>query len=165
MQRILLNGRTIKSSISMLEKSERALANWPLDGPRTAFFADIKRLYRKSRKAMRLARAEPTDKSLHEACKQVKYLALALEMLKGHGNRHLKKARERADDIEGLLGEDHDLSLLQSKLMTLSTPNLGKELSPKIRGQRKKLQFKAFHIGKCLDREKAGTFVTSLCLF
>jgi CHAD domain-containing protein len=97
---------------------------------------------------------------LHEARKQTKYLALALEAMGATGTYRVVRAVRRAKAIGDQLGVDHDLSLIQSKLTTLPSAQLRtcKTLPPEILGRRTRLQRKAFHNGKRLYKAEAQSF-------
>ena len=160
----LMSSVAVKSIVTTLTASERNVTRWVLDGATSALQSDIERLYRKSRKAMRVARKAPTDDALHEARKQAKYLALALEVLHEIGYRHVEKSAKPVTAIGDHLGADRDLALLQSKLITLPKSQLaaGRVLSLQIQGARTNLQNKAFRIAKRAYTEKARVFVKRL---
>ena len=164
----LLPGRqTLQSARATLAKSKRAISRWSLDGPSIALSTDVERLYRKSRNAMRLARKELTDDALHEARKQVKYFANAMEMLQGSGAQNVIKLINCAKAISDKLGADHDLALIQFRLMTSpnSQPRISKDLSTQIQQRRLVLQGKAFRGGKRLHKATARVFVKHLSVF
>jgi CHAD domain-containing protein len=162
----VISKRTVKSIISKLFEAERNVSRWVLDDAKRALQHDIERLFRQSRKAMRQARKAHTDNALHEARKQAKYLALALQMLAAMGHRHAEKSIKPATAISDYLGADRDLSLLQSKLTTLSKPLhfAGSTLTQQMQARRKRMQHKAFRLGKRVHAKKARVFVKRLLI-
>ena len=116
---------------------------------------------------MRLARDELTDDALHEARKQVKYFANALEMLRLCGVPHAVRSIKLAKTIGDQLGTDHDLALIQSKVMMLPKARLHSRnaLCAAIQEQRTKWQREALRKGKRLHQTKAREFVMRLSLF
>jgi len=156
---VLAGAKDVKASLSTLVQSGRNIARWPLRGPKDALPSALERLYRRSRKAMRHAQEHPSDDTLHEARKQAKYLALALETLGATGKRETARSVKRATAIGDQVGTDHDLSLIQSRLRRLPHGRTGKELPPDIPDRRAKLQHKAFRNGERLYRERPRSFV------
>jgi CHAD domain-containing protein len=71
--------------------------------------------YRRARKAFHRAGDRPTSRRLHVWRKHTKYLGYQLELLADAGSQVSKRAK-RAREIASLLGEDHDLALLEQRL-------------------------------------------------
>lgn len=121
-------------------------------------------LYRKGRKALSRAREASNDEAFHEARKQSKYLVLALETLEG-ANIHLPgTAIKRGKSIEDVLGLDHDLALIHSRLMKLLPVSTTMTLSQQVQRKRVKLQSHAFQLGEKLYRRKSRAFVNRLSI-
>ena len=125
----------------------------------------VQRLYRKGRKALKRSRQDPSDKCLHEARKQAKHLAHALEILAGR--KPPKKAAKllaRADDLGDWLGDDHDLAVVESRC--LSQPaDAGKpkrKIARRLEKRRAKLQDKALQTGRKLFRGKTKRVIESI---
>jgi CHAD domain-containing protein len=78
----------------------------------------LRRLYRKGRKALERSRKQRSDERLHEARKHAKHLAQALEILAGAPrSKKAKKVLARAGDVGDYLGDDHDLAVVESRLL------------------------------------------------
>jgi CHAD domain-containing protein len=75
----------------------------------------LKRIYRSGRRALPTRRPLPTDRSLHEWRKKVKYLRYALEMVTPMRPRKLARLTRRAERLTDGLGEVHDLAMLAEK--------------------------------------------------
>jgi len=159
-----LHDGSLKPVLATLARVERDIARWSLGDIKDGMIEDIQRQYRKSRNAMKDARHEQTDDALHEARKQAKYLANALEVLGVIGARHVAKPIERAKALGEDLGLDHDLVLIEAKLS--NTPQQQRiasaTLAKALQKRRKKLQRKAFRIATRLHEQKPRAFATAL---
>ena len=114
-------------------------------------------LYRKGRKALARSRKKPTNERLHEARKQAKHLAHALEMLgNGATPKKTKKVLSRAEDLGDWLGDDHDLAVVESRFIAL--PQADEKPKRKLRAtlekRRGRLQRKALKTADKLFRKK-----------
>ena len=101
--------------------------------------ADLRRLYRSGRLAFRRAKKDPSIENLHELRKRSQYLRGALELLQ------LKsKAAKRARRLSRLLGDDHDLAVLNRALSADGHASSGldarERVSKLIERRREKLQ-------------------------
>jgi CHAD domain-containing protein len=129
----------------------------------------LKNVYQRGRAACADARRRPAAETLHEWRKQVKYLSnevILMRMLFGVG---LKEILRGSQKLGALLGEDHDLVLLEAKLDEfygnglLRADNTARSVFCKrIKRRRKKLQAASFRLGKRLYRRSAGKFVMAI---
>jgi CHAD domain-containing protein len=71
------------------------------------------RIYRRGRKRMRAARAEPTPERFHDWRKRVKDLRYATQIVRAARPDRLKRVGRLADEVADLLGDDHDLTMLR----------------------------------------------------
>jgi CHAD domain-containing protein len=117
--------------------------------------AGAKSVYRAGRKALGKARSRQ-DKALHEWRKQSQYLLNQLELLRSIYNVGFKKLHRRAKRIAEALGDDHDLSVLSSKLRPGEACE--RPVGKHIEKRRRKLQARAFRHGKRLYRHSAKHF-------
>ena len=74
----------------------------------------LDRMYRRGRKAMRVAREDPTAENLHEWRKRVKDLWHATEIVGAAQPKQLKQVARRARKLASPLGDHHDLHVLRS---------------------------------------------------
>ena len=72
----------------------------------------LRRIYRRGRRAMRRAQADPTDENLHEWRKRVKDLWHAEQIMGRAAPKKVKKLAKRTHALSDLLGGDHDLAEL-----------------------------------------------------
>jgi CYTH domain-containing protein len=74
--------------------------------------AGVAATYRQGRSALRRVRADPTDHRVHEWRKSVKYLWYQMQLLHDAAPSVLGPLVEELDRLGGMLGDDHDLSVL-----------------------------------------------------
>ena len=82
----------------------------------------LRRTYRQARRAYADALREPTVEKRHEWRKQTKYLRYQLEALQPLRPELLEELASQADKLGQLLGDDHDLAVLQQTLSSASAP-------------------------------------------
>jgi CHAD domain-containing protein len=78
----------------------------------------LERIYGGGRRALRAARATPTDEHFHEWRKRVKDLWYAAQILRPAEPRRMKKLAARAHGLSNLLGADHDLAILRERALS-----------------------------------------------
>jgi hypothetical protein len=86
---------------------------------------ELRRLYRKSRKAYAQAADSPTNDTLHEWRKQTKYLHAAATVVRSPGSGYLPKLLKRTKKIAARLGDDHDLAMLRDELRHSGSKHVG----------------------------------------
>jgi CHAD domain-containing protein len=126
----------------------------------------MKKTYKQGRASFAAALSRPAPETLHEWRKQVKYLSNQAGLVRSLFGANLKKIRQRSRELETLLGQDHDLVLLELKLAELHGRGL-LEADDAVRGvfrgrinrQREKLQAASYGLGKRLYRRSPGKFV------
>ena len=154
-------------SADELERIDEALATaakrvrkWPMPPQGNGVEAPdaaVRRLYKKGRKALKRSRKDPSDETLHEARKQVKHLAQALEILAGRQPpKKADKVLDRADDLGDCLGDDHDLAVLEARCLAtpVTTDKAKRKLARRLEKRRVRLQEKALDAGRKLFRKK-----------
>jgi CHAD domain-containing protein len=117
----------------------------------------LRRIYRRGRKALELARSSRSDRALHETRKQVKYLEAALEMLKPAKAPRVKKIAKSAAAVAKRLGDDHDLAVLEGMLRRKGAD---RALLAQLEPLRRKLQKKALKRARRLYKREPKAFVT-----
>ena len=73
----------------------------------------LRRIYRRTRRAMKAARKDPSAENLHEWRKRVKDLWHATEIVQCARPKRLERCAGRAHKLSGLLGDHHDLHVLR----------------------------------------------------
>lgn len=79
----------------------------------TALEPSLRRIYRRGRKRLRAARAEPSAENLHDCRKRVKDLWHVAQLLRPADPKRMKRLSRRAHELADLLGDHHDLSVLR----------------------------------------------------
>jgi CYTH domain-containing protein/CHAD domain-containing protein len=156
------------SAFADVERAARAardrIVGWPLD--RDGFGAlrpGLARAYRRGRSAHRAARKEPSAERLHEWRKRVKDLWYSVQVLEAAGPRRLKALARTAHELSELLGDDHDLVVLEQQAGAApgdfpdqASAEVLRDLSERRRAE---LQGRAFRIGKSLYGDAPKPFV------
>ncbi len=123
----------------------------------------LHRVYKRGRKAMAEAYAEPNAENFHEWRKRVKYFMYHVRILRPLWPRPIKALAKELDLLSDHLGDDHDLAELHSFLHR--TPDMcGSEkemeiLSALIEQRREELQSMAHPIGERIYAQKPGALV------
>jgi hypothetical protein len=132
----------------------------------------LERIYRQGRRGLRVAHRRNDAEALHVWRKRVKDLRYAAETLDRRGGRygsatHVRRVARRADRLGELLGEEHDLALLEARVRERSRLFAGergtrKRLRKQIAQRRKALRRRALREGERLYRRKPRRFVRRL---
>jgi CHAD domain-containing protein len=154
---VLAELRAVRARIERWQPRERG---FPLLAP------GLERVYARGRLRMRRARRRESVAALHMWRKQVKELRYAAETL-DRGGKSFKPVRvlaRRADRLGEMLGEEHDLALLQERVRARSPLFAGerktrKRLSRLIAHRRKRLRKRALRAGERLYKRSPRRFV------
>jgi CHAD domain-containing protein len=119
----------------------------------------VRRIFRGGRKAFANARSKD-DQALHEWRKQARYLLNQLDILTAVFNVEFKKYRRCAKKLAEILGNDHDLAVLVSKLRR--KPHDEPSDTKRLKRKRSQLQARAFRLGKKLYRLPAKNLTAIL---
>jgi CYTH domain-containing protein/CHAD domain-containing protein len=152
---------------AQLRAAEERLAGWPLKHPGFAAAAPgVERAYRNGRRAYRTARSEPTAENLHEWRKRVKDLWYSLQILEEAAPKRMKKLATTAHELSELLGDDHDMVVLEERAVADSgdfpdsaSPMLVRVICERRRGD---LEARAFKIGKRFYKQRPRRFVRDI---
>jgi CHAD domain-containing protein len=126
-------------------------------------------IYRRGRIRMRTARRRHSVEALHVWRKRVKELRYATETLDPGGKRYkpVRRVARRADRLGEMLGEEHDLALLEARVRERSRAFAGerkarKRLLKLIARRRARLRKRALREGEHLYRRPPRRFVRRL---
>lgn len=129
----------------------------------------LKNVYQKGRTACADARRRPAAETLHQWRKQVKYLSDEVILVRMLFGVRLKRILRGSRKLGALLGEDHDLVLLEAKLDAFYGNGLLRadntahgDFCKRIRRRRKKLQAASFRLGKRLYHRSPGKFFVAI---
>lgn len=102
------------TTIEALADAGARTADWEFaSGDFAALEPDLRRIYRRGRKRLRAACAEPSAENLHDCRKRVKDLWHAAQLLRPARPKRMKRLSRRAHALANLLGDHHDLSVLR----------------------------------------------------
>ena len=146
--------------IEQLEAGLAGIAEWPLEGDSWRMIGgSAERTYRRGRRTMRAAEAEPSEENLHQWRKRAKDLWYELALLAPAWRPPLEAAAEEAHRLTELLGDHHDLALLRADL---HQRQLGEEetraLEAAIAAHQEQLAGEAFDLRHRLYAEKPKAF-------
>jgi CHAD domain-containing protein len=131
-------------------------------------------IYTRGRRRMRVARRRQSVEALHAWRKRVKELRYAAETLdrggKGAGgsSKYVRRVARRADQLGEMLGEEHDLALLEARVRDKRSRQFAgerktrKRLLALIASRRRKLRKRALHEGERLYQRPPRRFVRQL---
>jgi CHAD domain-containing protein len=126
-------------------------------------------IYTRGRRRMRVARRRHSVEALHAWRKRVKDLRYAAETLDRGGKSYkpVRRVARRADRLGEMLGEEHDLALLEAQVRERSRQFAGerktrKRLLALIASRRRKLRKRALREGERLYRRPPRRFVRRL---
>jgi CHAD domain-containing protein len=103
-------------AVAALKALKRRAAKWQVAGEFEAIAPGLERTYRLGRKALKLAKAEQTPENLHRLRKRTKDGWYHARLLDG-ALKEITGARERSlGEVQELLGDDHNLTILKATL-------------------------------------------------
>jgi CHAD domain-containing protein len=163
-KRVLEKDHAPRSIVSEVRKSCRRAADWPMthEGWK-AIAAGLRQTYSQARDAMHAALRDGSDESYHEWRKRTKDLRYGIELLARAWPETMQPMAESAKHLTDLLGEDHDLAVLQGIVeneLKDGVPDSERELLKPLAAQRRcDLQKEAKELGSKLYAESADEFV------
>jgi CHAD domain-containing protein len=100
---------------SVLSDARARVDSWPLpkNGGPESFASGFARLYRRGRRACKVATSQRDSDSLHDLRKRAKDLWHAAQLLELASPTHMGELKRTAHHLSDLLGEDHDLTILR----------------------------------------------------
>ncbi len=126
----------------------------------------VEDIYGRGRRRMRVARRRQSVEALHAWRKRVKDLRYTAETLDRGGKRYkpVRRVARRADRLGEMLGEEHDLALLEARVRERSRLFAGerktrKRLLTLIASRRRKLRKRALREGERLYARPPRRFV------
>lgn len=107
----------LAEAVSRIETGLEGIEAWPLQGDSWSLVGGgLRRAYRRGRKAMAAAEAEPSEPNCHQWRKRAKDLWYGLRLLQEAWPRTLEATAEEAHQLSDLLGDHHDLAVLREDL-------------------------------------------------
>jgi CHAD domain-containing protein len=104
----------VDAVLAALRDAHARIATWTFaEESFAALTPGLRRIYRRGRKRMRVARKDPTPEHLHAWRKRVKDLRYAAQIVEGARPKRLRRLAKRAHALADLLGDGHDLAMLR----------------------------------------------------
>ncbi len=150
----------LREALELVENGRERVDSWPLEAESWELVGPgIERAYRRGRKRMRRAAAEPSTANVHEWRKRAKDLWYQLRILEVATPKDLSDRIDVADRLADALGDHHDLAVLRDDLLVRDLPTVRRAALAAAIGQRQEeLANAAFDLGDQLYREKPKRF-------
>lgn len=147
-----------------LAAARQRAAEWQLDETGwAAVGGGLEKTFGRARKAMADARQDPTEASMHEWRKRVKYHRYHARLLSRMDAILMPGHVEAATTLSNVLGDHHDLHVLETRLGELdpqSTREAQEAVFGLLRERRDRLQDRAFTLGQGLLTETPENLAT-----
>ena len=151
-----------------LREARRRAKHWQLNSADdfAAVEGGLKKTYRRARNAMNDALRQPSQETMHEWRKRVKYNRYHTRMLRACWPAMLEPARDEIKHLSDLLGDEHDLAVFRG-LLTDDAEAFGglDQLQPLlglIDARRKELQAWAAPLGRRVFAEKPKDYAVRM---
>jgi CHAD domain-containing protein len=152
-----------KRAIEVLREARGRIADWPFESEDFELVEPgLRRSYRRGRARFRAAADDPTVENLHEWRKRVKDLWYHQQLLEFVNPELMEPAADGAHHLSNLLGDDHDLAVLDDAVDELAQPELRPALHKAIARRRSELQAEAFKLGRRIYADKPRAFTGRL---
>lgn len=163
-ERLAADEHAVPEAVGELQSARARVATWAFED--TGFDAvapGVRRTYRRGRRAYRAARADPSTEHLHDWRKRVKDLWHTAQILEAAHPERMGELAERAHALSDLLGDDHDLAVLDAA-MGRRGDEVGSvvevaALHTLVERRRAELQREAMAAGKRIYKRKPKVFV------
>jgi CHAD domain-containing protein len=166
-QRQLREGAAITDVRRELRAARARVRDWHLEREHfDAVAPGFKRIYRRGRRAYRVACREPSTENLHELRKRTKDLWYAAQIVRPASPKKMRRIAQRAHELSNLIGEDHDLAILGQRAAERRDRFAGDtdvgELARLAEYRREELRREAMDIGRRLFGKKPRKLVRPL---
>jgi CHAD domain-containing protein len=142
-----------------IEGGQEQIPRWPLDGDSWQLVEPgLLRSYRRGRRAMKGACAEPSGEDVHEWRKRTKDLWYQLRVVCDAWRPVLGETADQAHELADLLGEHHDLTVLAGDLAGRELAGNRDAVTDVIERRQEELLGEAAEIGARLFAEKPKAF-------
>jgi CHAD domain-containing protein len=164
----ILNDRGMRQTMEKkLRKASRSIARWsPTHRGWKSIAGGLSRTYQHGRAAMESAIRDGSDEALHESRKRTKDLLYAAEFIVPVRPQSLQPIIDDAHALTDLLGDDHDLAVLETvidKELALRLSGVRRNQIKRLVAQRRTdLQKQAHQLGQRLYAQSEDTFVARI---
>ncbi len=157
------DAETLAAAIAAVEEGAARIDEWPLERESWKLVGPgLKRYYRRGRKAMRRAAADPSAENMHEWRKRAKDLWYHLRILRETRPEEIEGATERAGELAEALGYHHDLAVLRDDLILRELAGPRWPLVESILERQAELAADAFDRGEKLYARKPKAFLREM---
>lgn len=160
-QEMLEKHRALDHAMDIAKSGLHHVGELKPDGKGWPMIADgLKQTYRRGHKAYKRVADVPTMENMHEWRKQAKYLWYQLELMKKL-NKPSQKLGKKLQKLTDLLGDEHDLAMLQHRLASdhIAHQKVDADIAESLVRQRKKLQKRILELGRKTYSEKPKRFI------
>ena len=166
-QRKLRDGVAVAEVRSELGAARARVRDWHLERESLdAVAPGLRRIYRRGRRAYRVACGEPSIENLHELRKRTKDLWYAAQIVRPASPKKMRRIARRAHELSNLIGEDHDLAILGQRAAErrdrFATEKDVGELARLVEQRRAELRREAMDTGRRLFGKKPRKLVRPL---
>ena len=113
------NNRAVQEVIADLAQDRERLEHWNLQRPGWGGIrVGVQQIYARGRRDFAAAYVLPSDEAFHDWRKQVKYLWYHTQILENIWPSVMRALVEELDQLGELLGQDHDLAVLRTTVLT-----------------------------------------------
>jgi CHAD domain-containing protein len=151
---------SIEAALKAVEEGRARIGTWPLKTNSWKLIGPgIDRAYRRGRREMDRAAADPSGANMHQWRKRAKDLWYHLRILRDARPKALRDSLEEADRLADTLGDHHDLTVLRDDLLSRELPLAERPaLVAAIEKRQAELAAAAFDLGQRLYRKKPKAF-------
>ena len=159
-----------KQAIPQLERVEARLLKWPLEGLTwKQICGAVCKIYKRGQRRLATTINDPDPENLHAWRKRVKDLWYQLRILQPLNRAVLTEMAHDADVLGELLGGEHDLAFLWTRLEKESGDETLRDelaqLEKQIRKRGKRLRTNALELGRRFYAEPAKAFAKRISIF
>jgi CHAD domain-containing protein len=144
--------RAIEAGRDRIDDWPLGAGSWKLVGP------GIRESYRGGRRAMKRVRKNPSSENVHEWRKRVKDLWYQLRIVRDAWPELLGQTADQAHELADLLGDHHDLAVLEEDLASRRDVGKRKAFKASIAQRQEELLARALANGRRLYAEKPTAF-------
>lgn len=148
----------IEEAVRLVNAGRKRIDEWPLETDSWKLVAPgLATAYAKGRRAMKCALAEPSAENVHEWRKRAKDLWYQLRIVREAWPELLGATTNQAHELTDLLGDHHDLAVLQEDLASRDG-DIQKTFEPLTLRRQEELLADALELGRRLYAEKPKAF-------
>jgi CHAD domain-containing protein len=159
-----------KQAIPQLERVEARLLKWPLDGLTwKQVCGGVGKIYKRGQRGLAKTISDPEPETFHAWRKRVKDIWYQLRILQPLNRMVLTEMAHDADVLSELLGSEHDLDFLWTRLEKESGDDALRDeltqLEKLIRKRGKRLRTNALELGRRFYAEPVKAFAKRISIF